>query len=420
MAASDLLARLSLCLAQPARDALDAAVALARERTEALYLVGGAVRDLLLGAAHLDLDLAVEGDAIALAEALGARLDARVVAHPRFGTASVRGEGFQLDLAQARSERYRRPGALPTVEPGSIAEDLARRDFTMNAMALRLTPPRRGELLDPQGGQADLEAGLVRVLHERSLQDDATRILRALRYAGRLRFRIEPGTAALLRRDVAYLNTIGGARVRHELERIAQEERVEAIVREAARLGVLDVVHAAIRPDDAAVRACRHLPGAAPSHRDALLFCLLLASAAPGEADAAIKRLALTERQAAAARGAIALRDERRLAAPSLLASEAVALLEAQPALAVEAFALVASAPAGGRARRFLDEWRFLRPRLSGRDLEALGLPPGPQIGAALRALRAARLDGRVESRDDEARLVEALRGRPLAEARRG
>ncbi|GAI51444.1 unnamed protein product, partial [marine sediment metagenome] len=183
-----------------------------------LYLVGGAVRDLFLGRANFDLDLVVEGDAIKLAQELAKDGQAKLTVHPRFGTAKLSYTDFSLDLATARRETYSQPGALPTVQPGSLTDDLRRRDFSINAMALCLTPDRFGELVDLYHSKDDLDNGLIRILHPRSFIDDATRILRGLRYEQRLGFKLEPKTAELLRRDAAMLDTISGDRIRHELE----------------------------------------------------------------------------------------------------------------------------------------------------------------------------------------------------------
>jgi tRNA nucleotidyltransferase (CCA-adding enzyme) len=406
------------------RAALRAVLSFAERRGVDVYLVGGAVRDLLLDQVHTDVDLVVEGDAIELAWRVATKLRARVVAHPRFGTAALQGEGFRLDLARARAERYERPGALPTVRPGTLVDDLARRDFTMNAMALRLGGQRAAEIIDPHGGRGDLARRRIRVLYDASFRDDATRALRALRYAGRLGFRLEPRTESLLQRDLLYLDTISGARLRHEFERIAVEERIAEILRLASRLGVFEAVQPALAPGTRALGALARLPELAVSHRDAVLFCLLLADASAGEADAAIARLALTGRQAEAVRGLLALRsDEAKLAQPSLRPSDVTRLLANRPVEAIEAFALIAQRRlAADRARRYLEEWRFVRPRLNGRDVEALGVAHGPQVGEALAALRQARLDGQAKTREDEMALVRSMlsgRGRP-AEARRG
>jgi len=401
--------------------ALRSAVVLAEKRRLDLYLVGGAVRDLLLGAEHLDIDLMVEGDAIALAGALARDLAARAVTHPRFGTAAVRGDGLELDFACARSERYERPGALPTVRPARLEDDLARRDFTINAMALRLTGD--GDLLDPHGGDRDLKRRLVRVLHDGSFRDDATRIPRAVRYAARLGFEIEGGTESLLRRDLGLLDTISGARLRRELERMAHEERVGDALRLASELGVLEAIHPALRAGERVLVAAAYLGELALSHRDAVLFCLLLADASPVEAEGAIARLHLTGRQSEAVRSLFVLRArEADLAALSLRPSAAVGVLEGHPLPSIEALALLASRRVvAERARRYLDEWRHVRPRLNGRDVEALGVAHGPKVGEALAALCVARLDGLVPAREDEEAFVtERYAARPLARARHG
>jgi tRNA nucleotidyltransferase (CCA-adding enzyme) len=403
----ELVDRLLAGLPDRARAALEAVRDAAGRRGLELFLVGGGVRDLLLGSGHLDVDLVLEGDALDLAGEAGRALGARVVTHPRFGTAAISGAGFRIDLARARRERYERPGALPAVEPGTLDDDLARRDFTINAMALGLTGGVRGQLVDPHGGRVDLKRKLVRVLHDASFADDPTRVLRALRYAGRLGFGIEPNTAELLERDLTLVGAVTGARLRHEFERIALEERGEAIVRGAAARGVLGAVQAALRPGERALCALGRLPELSPSLRDAVFFCLLLAGARDAFEQAAA-RLALTGRQARAVAGFHALlRSEESLARKDLRPSEATALLAPYAVASVEAFALVSTKPAAvERARRYLDLWRFVRPRLNGRDVEALGVTQGPEIGRALDALRAARLDGRTLSRADEEALV--------------
>ncbi len=423
--AAHLLATFFARLDGAMRSALSQAVALAEKRGLDLYLAGGAVRDLLLGSAHFDVDLVVEGDAIDLTVELGTRLDGRVTSHPRFGTATVKGEGHRLDFARARAERYLRPGALPAVSPASLAADLARRDVTINAMALRLTGHDAGELIDQHGGQADLRAGLVRVLHDRSFQDDATRILRAVRYAGRLGFRLEEGTERLLRRDLPYLNSIGGARLRHELERIAHEERAGTIVSLAAELAVFEALDPAICVSVRQIKAIEQIAiDESPARRDAIFFCLLGTGESKDQTEALILRLALTGRQAAAIRGLEGLRrDEGRLGKDGLRASEIVAFLSGKAPDTIEALALLTDNPTvRDRLRRYLDEWRFVHPRINGRDIEALGVAHGPDVGAAVAALRTARLDGIVTTREDEVAFVEKLlsRSRTAPRAHRG
>ena len=147
-----------------------------------------------------------------------------------FGTWSLTVQGVDVDLATARRETYERPGALPTVIPGTVEDDLARRDFSINAMAISLGEDSWGYLLDPHGGSTDLERGVIRVLHDRSFEDDATRIFRAIRYACRLDFRLESCTATLLERSLPYVSTISPDRVRHEIERIFREPRASDMI----------------------------------------------------------------------------------------------------------------------------------------------------------------------------------------------
>src|SRR4051794_37069429 len=183
------------------------------------WLVGGAVRDLMLGATNVDLDVAIEGDARPVARELAERLGGAAVEHERFGTATVRAGDLTVDLASTRRETYAQPGTLPDVQPASLDEDLARRDFTVNAMAASLDPAQLGELRDPHGGRADLEAGVIRVLHPGSFIDDPTRVLRAVRYEARLGFRMDPETERLAREAIAAgaPSTVSGPRLRDEL-----------------------------------------------------------------------------------------------------------------------------------------------------------------------------------------------------------
>lgn len=391
------------------RDLLDSVVRLATRRGLALYLVGGSVRDLLLDRPHVDLDLAAEGDAIALAKDLAQAKGSRVVVHSGFGTASVGGASFRLDLAQTRAESYSRPGALPSVRPASIDADLGRRDFTVNAMALRLTTPSAGELLDPHDGRRDLEQRLIRVLHDESFRDDATRMLRAVRYESRLGFRIERHTAELLQQDLSYLATISGARLRRELLAMFYEERPRDLLLRCQELGLLAALHPSLRLDEEGEAAFRRAEDERPAPWDEVCLCLLCWGSSEREVESLVERLLPAKRYERA------LRDTARLRALLPALSEAqvapsrlVEMLEPLSAAAVWALALrTAEGPASERAGRFLREWRQVRPFHSGRSLRRLGLEPGPELGDLLRRLRSARLDGLTHSREDELALLD-------------
>ncbi len=404
-----LLARLRTGLDVDTTQGLEVVLRLAEEEGRTLYLVGGALRDVVLERGQVDIDLVGEGPMVSLAEKAASVLGGRWVEHRAFGTVTVEGKGFRLDLAMARAERYARPGALPKVRPASIAEDLARRDFTINAMALALCGRQRGQLLDPFGGMEDIAGQRVRVLHDRSFIDDATRILRAVRYETRFSFRIEEKTLALLKRDLGYLGTISGARLRHELLHLLAEDEPEKGLLRCQELGVPAAIHKALRFDDelaTAFRRTRHA-GRAPTQPEFSLG-LLGTPLSPADAGAVALRLALSKRQRLALEGVADLAHllpwlSRADARPS----QVVERLEPYPLSAIEAWALVASeSAAGAKLGHYLGEWRYVKPSLDGRALERLGMVRGPGMGDVLRLLKAARLDGQVSSRQEEVELV--------------
>lgn len=388
------------------RPIVAAACSLAEEARRPLYAVGGSVRDVLLNRPFLDVDLVVEGDAILLAEALAARFGVPLRRHERFLTATLVVDGIVIDFVTARRERYLRPGALPSVAPASIADDLRRRDFTINAMALRLGG--EAQLVDPFGGREDVARRLVRVLHERSFQDDATRICRAVRYAGRLGFGIEGRTLALLRRDRPFLQTVSGGRLLHELDLAVAESKAADILELGAGLGVLRAVHPALKLPARLREALLERPAEVPP----LLFALALLLR---EAQRPAIRSCLTRLnyRGPTARSLLALPAARRAVrgiAGSLLPSQVAALLEPFPIAAIAAVALTApDGLARDLALRYLREWRHERPLLDGRAVRALGVPEGPAVGEALRMLRDARLDGRVRDKGGEERLVRSF-----------
>jgi tRNA nucleotidyltransferase (CCA-adding enzyme) len=326
-------------------------------------VVGGFVRDVSLGREPRELDLVVEGDAAALARSLGGE----VAVHDAFGTATASGEGWRVDLAMARRERYPAPGALPEVEPASIEEDLARRDFTVNAIAVTLPD---GEPLAVDHAREDLAAGRLRVLHERSFVDDPTRLLRLARYAERLGFEVEPLTARLAR-DAGF-QTLSGGRLGAELRLVlAEADPVAVLARVAGKLPVaLDppLVEAAL--------------GLAPPESDRGMLVL---GASVSEVDW-LEGLELTARERAVV---LACRDARVPAdtTPS-------ALWRAWRGAPVEGVAVAGARGDGAAARRWIEELRHVRLEIGGDDLIAAGLSEGPEIGRRLERTLAAKLDG--------------------------
>lgn len=395
------------------REALNALVRGAEEESLALYLVGGSVRDLLLQRPTLDVDLTLEGDAPSLARQTTTDLpeDVRCVVHSAFRTATLKSANFRLDVASARVETYDRPGALPSVRPASLRDDLFRRDFTVNAMALALTGDQRGAIIDPFGGKADLEAGLLRVLHEASFKDDATRILRGTRYESRLALRFEPETLRWLRRDVGYLDTISGPRIREEVARTFREPQPESILIRLHDVGALPTIHAALRFGSRQAKAFARLRRLRPQPSPTAYIALLAWGLSRPEAAALVTRLALNRRETDAVRAVPELRVLERQLSRDVKPSRTVDLLSPFPSTALWALAASASEPTCNQAVRYLRHWRYVKPSLDGHALLALGAQPGPRLGEVLQRLRAAKLDGEVRSRQDEEKMARRLLG---------
>ena len=377
---------------------------------QALYLVGGVVRDLLLGQINLDLDLVVEGDAIELAQHLAEINRGKITTHPHFNTAKLQWNKWSVDLATARSETYTKPGALPTVTPGSLNNDLFRRDFTINAMAIALNPSHYGELIDQYGGRDDLEHKIIRILHEKSFIDDATRIWRGLRYEQRLDFQLEPTTLKLLKRDIPMLYTISGDRIRYELECILQEGRPEKVLHRAEELGVIAKLSPALKGNGWLAEKFHEarqisLPNPPPM---GLYLAILVYPLTDEETERLISFLRLPKSLAQTLRDTISLKTKLpSLANPELSPSRIYRLLHGYSPQAVTANALASDSPvARQHIHLFLDKLRYVKPALNGNDLVKMGIAPGPRIKEILNLLHEARLDGKVTSKKGEVDLL--------------
>ena len=341
---------------------------------EPVYLVGGAVRDLLLGHPRADVDLVVEGEAAALAERLGGA----AAEHERFGTVKVEVEGHELDIATARTESYPEPGALPVVAPAEDVEaDLGRRDFTINAMAIPLDGVAR--LLDPHGGQKDLEQGLLRILHPRSFEDDPTRAIRAARYAARFGFDLEPETERLLRR--ADLCTVSAERRRAELARLAAEDSARRGYALLAQWGLIELRDGGLELMEGVDELLQREHWAEFAPREEALIAAALGP--PG--------------------------GEELLA--SMWAprpGEGVEVAEKRDPVELA----LARAMGADWIEHYLTAWRKVELEIGGDDLIAAGVPEGPAIGRGLRVARRRRLEGEVMGREEELEAaLEAARG---------
>ncbi len=397
------------------------------EQQCSVYAVGGFVRDLLMKRPNLDIDLSVEGDGIAFAEALAERLNGRVRSHTKFKTAVVfytdsEGAPQHLDVATARLEYYEYPAALPTVELSSIKMDLYRRDFTINALAVQLNALRFGTLIDPFEAQRDLKERTIAVLHSLSFIEDPTRILRAVRFERRFEFQISRQTERLIKNALSLkmIDRLSGARLFNELVHVFEEKEAPACIRRLEGWHVWKAVHPALQLNPGKdilvagldeVLAWYRLLYKNPAPRGWVLYLLGLAAGAKyPDAAAALDRLGVIERTKAEF---LALRENTRRAGNSLIGAHnkgdtrMSTLYEVLSPLGIEGLLYLMARYGqehniGKDVSLYLTRLREEKIDITGQDLAGLGEAPGPLYGLALKETLKAKLDGKVKTREEE------------------
>jgi tRNA nucleotidyltransferase (CCA-adding enzyme) len=403
---------------------------IADRRQISLYLVGGVVRDLLLNRKNWDLDLTVQGDGIAFARSIAEQYRAGIVLFERFATARLTmPSGQKIDIASTRRESYATPAALPNVEPSSLQEDLYRRDFTINAMAIQLNTGTFGRLHDPFGGRQDLQSKTLRVLHEHSFRDDPTRIFRAIRFMQRFGFELEPATRRLLREASArnLISRVSGHRLRNEMLLLFGERHPDYAIEHLVRLKLLRFVHPRLRYTEKIKRLMASIPRTCawwkkqrlgPQGDVPLIYLMaLLSESHPSVIRSVGRRLQLSSEQRMAVERSGTQTDQilERLSGDNKmrpfqvhrlltgLPSEALLLLMAKAQG-------LATSRAAGRCRqqiaRYLKRDRRVAIYVTGADLMKLGLEPGPQYGRILERLLEARMDGDVRTEAGERELA--------------
>lgn len=386
----------------------------AAQRNLPLYIVGGTVRDLVLERPVNDFDLTVEGKAIELARALAKKHGGGVTVHLKFGTAKwflppdFKADHDTLDLVSARSETYKHPAALPTVAFGTIADDLRRRDFTINAMALRLDGDHFGELRDDFQGMDDLRQGIVRVLHPGSFRDDPTRMYRAVRYEGRYGFGIAEETLALIPEARPLVEKLSAQRIRHELDLILDEPNAVPMLQRLDQLELLSCIHPALANFSQSHLARLQSDDPALQTRNSR-WALWLMHLNDQQIEFINDRLHFTAELLKLLRS-VALFETNLAALGGLKPSEAVIVLESYSFKALEVIS--AALPEGeikNTLNRYLSEWWSVKPKTTGHDLKKRGIPPGPKYNEILRRLRGAWLDGEVKTEEEEKRLLESI-----------
>ncbi len=418
----------------------------AEERGDALYIVGGFVRDLILNAPSADYDIVVEGDAIGLARSLAAAYGGRESSHQRFGTAkwqldlgnrqlctALESESLganslpeYLDFVSARTEFYTHPTALPSVQRGSIKLDLHRRDFTINTLALRLDGRYYGQLLDHWGGGRDLRNQKIRVLHSLSFMDDPTRILRAVRLEQRFNFQIVERTLELLNEAISLLDRVSGERIRSEFDTIFNEPKFAVIMTRLQSLGLLEAIHPALGWDQWLEARFEAIKSFEPPdswrleespERDFLYYAIWLFRLTPQEAEGIGHRLRFP---AADLRDILQTVDINRFL-QSLTATTAPSTVVAklddvqERVLITSCMALNDLPEICQILEKYLGKWRFIQPEADGETLRAMGLPQGPIYGEILWKLRAAWLDGEIRDGVQEQALLEDMVKEALA-----
>lgn len=403
------------------RERLRQAGRLADESGLDLYLVGGTVRDMLLGRPRSDIDLALEGDGMGFADRLARKAGGRCTAHPPFLTATVDlPEGNSLDVATARSETYERPGALPRVAPASMDADLARRDFTVNAMAVSLNGRSFGDLVDPYRGRADLDRRLVRILHERSFIDDPTRLFRAVRFEQRLRFRIEGATEGRFREAVAggMICNLSGPRLLEQLRLICVEPEPWLVFDRLDRLDTLEAIHPALASDEeleTLVRDISRSGGPASTASDGWWILYLVALFRPRREETLH---GIVDRLKPNRRLRTAIEDMSRWSRVERAVESGEIDTPADFCRAVRTISedtmlfVTLTHPDEGMRRRcesYYHQHRHMRLSIDGETLRDLGVPEGPAYGQILDEVLSMKINGEIGTAEEERRAARDL-----------
>ena len=380
-----------------------------------VFLVGGIVRDLLLGQKQKDLDIVVEGDALVLAQEVGKTLSAiKFIPHERFKTASIiLKNGQKIDFSTSRVEFYQHPAALPDVEVSTIREDLYRRDFTINSMAIEITYGHIGELFDPFGGLLDLKEGIIRVLHNLSFVEDPTRILRALRFLGRFNFKLEENTEKLLIDAIAggFLNLASPARILYELKLIFTEKDILKILKFLKHYGIFqEVFPKASYEEDFLKRYFNYTVEYLRLLKETKISWLhgvmgVYAKNLEG-IEEFIKKYPLTgEEEEVLRQGALGIEEALiLLSLPREVKGQEIfeTLTKLPPEGYWALYLLLDRFRARERFKKYFEELRFIKPEITGEDLKALGLKPGPLYREILHKIKMLKIDGVLKNKDEE------------------
>ena len=390
-------------------------IAIGLDSVDGVYVVGGVVRDLILDRAPGDIDLSVVGDAKAFSETLAQRLDASSPVESQFLTYKITPANIvdisAIDVVNARSETYAGPAALPDITPGSIDDDLKRRDFTINSMAISLNESDWGTLFDPMNGFADTMRKRIKVHHDESYVVDPTRIFRTIRYAVRLGYSIDSRTIELISRSLDNIDRLSGARIRHEFELMLTEPNRVAILKKSEELGLLAAISPGLRVSAKALQVIEtQTEDGSISTEMADLLAIATFGLNEEEAKQIVQRFDGPGNWGESITGnadlskLVSVLDES-----GIKPSEITDILRPIPLASIQAY--ISAGPPLPRRNRMVDYMnriRFIEPELSGADLLAEGIPEGPVIGTLIDIVRRAKLDGQVSTKQDELELAKS------------
>lgn len=389
-----------------------------------IYLVGGFVRDLILGVKNFDLDIVVEGNGIEFAQELAKKLNAKFVYHKRFGTATVINKAFKIDIATARKEIYEYPGSLPKVSFGSINDDLLRRDFTINSMAIEISEDNYGKLVDRFNGREDLKKKVIRVLHPLSFSDDPTRILRAIRFKERFKFKFERKTLKLMKEAVRknLLEKVGPHRLRDELILILKEPYPLKYIYRIKKIYGFKFIHPKLflksknlsflrKTEKKILWFKENLPKERKLDSWLIYFIALLDPLDKRQTNFVLKSFALRKGEK---KRVISYKERlkpvlKRLRKREILPSQIFRILEP---LSYEVIILISSKENNRnvlkRIEDFLKIYNKVKISFKGSDLKALGAVPGPKFKKILRQVLYKKLNGKIKTKEEELKFIKS------------
>ena len=388
---------------------LDKIIDITSKKKIRCYLVGGAVRDIILGKTPKDLDFVVDKKAENISSEIALELNGEVLSNSEFGTSKLSFKKSIYDIANARSETYAHPGALPKVTRNSIDKDLWRRDFSINSIAIQLTQDEDWQILDPTDGLADISHGTIRVLHDKSFVDDPTRIFRAIKYSTRFGFSIDEKTEKLIGDCIKsnYINKISGNRILSEVSQILEEDHFKTSIKLLSSFGILSSIHPKLKIGDALLYKVTQLNNDTKENKSTLLT-LILSDINPEDINEICHRLDVNPKKAQILHDIQTIKQNTKsLSKTKIINSELMMLLDKLDIEAISCIKLISKNESlGNNLSNFLDKLRFIKPKITAKEMISLGIAPGPQIGSLLADIRFAVADGVLKTATEEKQFI--------------